>query len=174
MLPLILPHADHGGPEITQHLRHVVSLLRNQYLLSAVCGFEFLRDPPQQYQPKVMEMFENIEENVTNWEDETNCTYLRPKILDRGNIRWNWSYLWVWGRTVLYPVRSTLCDSERIAKKLSAEKHREKFARYESVETHLPASVSPKRRLLKPVCANVDFYSGFVYQCLAFQKSSTP
>ena len=57
------------------------------------------------------------------------------------------------------------------AKKLSAEKHREKeFALYESVERIAGECIAKKRRLLKPVCANVDFYSGFVYTMLGLPK----
>ena len=68
-----------------------------------------------------------------------------------------------------------MCSSDLIlkeyAKKLSAEKHREKeFARYESVERIAGECIAKKRRLLKPVCANVDFYSGFVYAMLGLPK----
>ena len=51
------------------------------------------------------------------------------------------------------------------------KKHEEKeFALYERVERIAGECIAGKRRLLKPVCANVDFYSGFVYTMLGLPK----
>ena len=40
------------------------------------------------------------------------------------------------------------------------------FALYELVEKEAGELIMHKRKLFKPVCANVDFYSGFVYSML--------
>jgi len=40
----------------------------------------------------------------------------------------------------------------------------------QSVERIAGECIARKRRLLKPVCANVDFYSGFVYTMLGLPK----
>lgn len=42
----------------------------------------------------------------------------------------------------------------------------EEFELYERVERIAGECLMAGRRLLKPVCANVDFYSGFVYSML--------
>ena len=41
-----------------------------------------------------------------------------------------------------------------------------KNERYEKVEEIAGELIMHKRKLFKPVCANVDFYSGFVYSML--------
>ena len=42
----------------------------------------------------------------------------------------------------------------------------EEFALYTAVERLAPEVIASKRRIYKGVCANVDFYSGFVYRML--------
>ena len=62
------------------------------------------------------------------------------------------------------------------ARRLSEEKGREEeFGLYERVERIAGECLMSGRRLLKPVCANVDFYSGFVYSMLGIpQELFTP
>ena len=51
--------------------------------------------------------------------------------------------------------------------KLSCEKGREdEFKLYSLVEKLAPEVIAEERRIYKGVCANVDFYSGFVYRML--------
>ena len=53
------------------------------------------------------------------------------------------------------------------ARKLSEEKGKVKeFELYERVEKIAKDLIMSKRDMHKPVCANVDFYSGFVYTML--------
>ena len=42
----------------------------------------------------------------------------------------------------------------------------DEFALYDTVERIAPKLISEHRRTFKTVCANVDFYSGFVYTML--------
>ncbi len=49
------------------------------------------------------------------------------------------------------------------------EKTRE-FELYEKVEAIAGKLIMEQRKLFKPVCANVDFYSGFVYTMLGIPK----
>lgn len=80
-----------------------------------------------------MEMFENIEENVTNWEDERTA-HLPDQMLDRETFDGTGL---IYGMAMLFILLSDprCVILKEYAKKLSAEKHREKeFALYESVE----------------------------------------
>ena len=55
--------------------------------------------------------------------------------------------------------------------KLSVEKHREKeFELYNRVERLASEVIASERRIYKGVCANVDFYSGFVYRMLGLPE----
>ena len=56
-------------------------------------------------------------------------------------------------------------------KKLSDEKGMQKeYALYETVEKEAGQLIMEKRKMFKPVCANVDFYSGFVYSMLGIPE----
>ena len=56
---------------------------------------------------------------------------------------------------------------KKYAKKLSEEKGlQDEFALYDRVERIAAKLISEHRRTFKTVCANVDFYSGFVYTML--------
>ena len=60
---------------------------------------------------------------------------------------------------------------KEFAEKLSDEKGLQKeFALYDRVEKIGLACIRRKRRLFKPICANVDFYSGFVYTMLGIPR----
>ena len=53
------------------------------------------------------------------------------------------------------------------ARSLSEEKElQEEFHLYESVERIASELLKKKKKLSKPICCNVDFYSGFVYSML--------
>jgi len=53
------------------------------------------------------------------------------------------------------------------AERLSVEKGlHEEFEFYDRVERIAAEVIAGHRRLFKPICANVDFYSGFVYSML--------
>jgi citrate synthase len=56
---------------------------------------------------------------------------------------------------------------KKFVQELSVEKGLEKeFALYELVERIAPPIIQQEKNIIKPVCANVDFYSGFAYQML--------
>ena len=58
-------------------------------------------------------------------------------------------------------------DHISYAKQLASEKGLdEEFALYDRVERIAGEEIMSHRKMLKPVCANVDFYSGFVYTML--------
>ena len=61
---------------------------------------------------------------------------------------------------------------KRFAQALAEEKGMtEEFDLYDKVEGIAGKLIMEHRKPFKNVCANVDFYSGFVYRCLAFRKS---
>jgi len=63
-----------------------------------------------------------------------------------------------------------LCFKEFV-KKLATEKGRERdFKIYETIEELAPKVIASERKIYKGVCANVDFYSGFVYSMLGIPK----
>ena len=56
---------------------------------------------------------------------------------------------------------------KQYAKKLAVAKGREEeYQLYETVEASAKRLINEQHKLSKPVCANVDLYSGFVYSML--------
>ena len=167
----LILHADHGGGNNSTFTTHVVSSSGTDTYSAVAASLSSLKGPRHGgANLKVMEMFENIEENVTNWEDENELRTYLTKMLDREAFDGT-GLVYGMGHAV-YTLSDPRCVIlKEYAKKLSAEKHREKeFALYESVERIAGECIAQKRRLLKPVCANVDFYSGFVYAMLGLPK----
>ena len=60
---------------------------------------------------------------------------------------------------------------KKYAKKLAQEKNcEEEFSLYDRVEKIAPQVISSHRKMYKGVCANVDFYSGFIYEMLGIPE----
>ena len=135
---LLALHADHGGGNNSTFTTHVVSSSGTDTYSAVAASLSSLKGPRHGgANLKVMEMFENIEENVTNWEDENELRTYLTKMLDREAFDGT-GLVYGMGHAV-YTLSDPRCVIlKEYAKKLSAEKHREKeFALYESVELSL-------------------------------------
>ena len=119
---------------------------------------------------KVTHMIENIKENVKDWEDEAEIEEYLAKILDKQAFD---------GAGLIYGMGHavyTLSDPrevilKRYAKSLSEEKElTREFELLERIERIAGKLIAQRRRLFKPICANVDFYSGFVYTMLGIPE----
>lgn len=119
---------------------------------------------------KVMEMMDDIRNHVRDYSDKEEISqYLSKFWLVKHLI--NKGLIYGMGHAVY-----TLSDPrevilKRFARDLAQEKGMMKeFALYELVERLGGRLVMEQRRLFKNVCANVDFYSGFVYTMLGIPK----
>ncbi|MDD7738759.1 MAG: citrate/2-methylcitrate synthase [Fusicatenibacter sp.] len=167
----LILHADHGGGNNSTFTTHVVSSSGTDTYSAVAASLSSLKGPKHGgANLKVMEMFENIKENVSDWEDEEELRSYLIKMLDK-EVFDHSGLIYGMGHAV-YTLSDPRCVIlKRYAKMLSVEKHDEKeFSLYESVERIAGECIARKRRLLKPVCANVDFYSGFVYAMLGLPK----
>ena len=111
-------------------------------------------------------MFKDIEEHVTNWDDDDEVTEYLTKILNREAFD---------GKGLIYGIgHAVYTESDprcvilkKYAQALSNEKGLTKeFELYNRVEGIAIKLMKQHRQLFKPICANVDFYSGFVYEML--------
>ena len=60
---------------------------------------------------------------------------------------------------------------KRFVQELAVEKGRQEDLRlYQNIEAIAPQVIAEKRRIIKGVSPNVDFYSGFVYEMLGIPK----
>ena len=111
-------------------------------------------------------MFAYIKEHVANWRDETQIEAYLERILRR-EVFDHAGLIYGMGHAVYTESDPRAIVLKEYARRLSEEKGREEeFGLYERVERIAGECLMSGRRLLKPVCANVDFYSGFVYSML--------
>lgn len=170
-LALVL-HAEHGGGNNSTFTTRVVSSSGTDTYSAIVAAIGSLKGPLHGgANLAVIDMMNNIKENVQNWtNDDEIAEYLR-KIL-RKEAYDHSGKIYGFGHAVY-----TISDPRAIllkdkARQLSIEKGREEeLALYEAIERIGPQIYyefkGGQEKLISP---NVDFYSGFVYECLKIPK----
>ena len=169
-IALIL-HAEHGGGNNSTFTTHVVSSSGTDTYSSVAASIGSLKGPRHGgANMKVQGMFKDIMENVKDWKNEEEVAAHLQKILDKKAFDKS-GLIYGMGHAVY-----TLSDPRQIilkeyARDLAMEKGRmEEFELYELVERLSGRLVMEHRKLFKNVCANVDFYSGFVYSMLGIPE----
>ena len=164
-------HAEHGGGNNSTFTNHVVTSSGTDTYSAVAASIGSLKGPKHGgANLKVQDMFENIMENCPDWENEESLRDYLNDILDK-KVFDHAGLIYGMGHAVY-----TLSDPrevilKRYAKFLAEEKEKTReFALYEKVEEIAGELIMHKRKLFKPVCANVDFYSGFVYTMLGIPR----
>lgn len=164
-------HAEHGGGNNSTFTSHVVTSSGTD-TYSAVCAsISSLKGPRHGgANLKAQEMFDDLKQKVTDWEDEEQIRGYLMGILNKEEFD-HAGLIYGLGHAVY-----TISDPREVilkdfARQLSEEKGLQKeFALYDRVERIGLECIKEKRKLFKPICANVDFYSGFVYTMLGIPK----
>ena len=160
-------HAEHGGGNNSTFTTHVVSSSGTDTYSAIAASLGSLKGPKHGgANIKVIQMFENIKENIKDWEDEDEVSsylsdILNKKAFDKSGL------IYGMGHAVysLSDPRANILKS--FVEKLSKEKNKTKeFKLYSLIERLAPDVIAKERRIYKGVSANVDFYSGFVYDML--------
>lgn len=160
-------HAEHGGGNNSTFTTHVVTSSGTDTYSSVAASIASLKGPKHGgANLKVQMMFEDIKKNVSNWNDEAELRNYLQKILNKEAFD---------GAGLIYGIGHavyTLSDPrevilKRYAQKLSEEKGlTEEFNLLLNIERIAKELITASRKTFKPICANVDFYSGFVYTML--------
>jgi citrate synthase len=115
-------------------------------------------------------MFDDIKEHCSNWENEEEIRNYLEKILN-GEAFDGSSLVYGMGHAVYTDSDPRAVILKRYAERLAEEKGlMDEFRLYEKVEEVSKDLIMKKHRRFKPVCANVDFYSGFVYTMLGIPR----
>lgn len=169
-IALIL-HAEHGGGNNSTFTTHVVTSSGTDTYSSIAASIGSLKGPRHGgANLKVQNMFEDIKANVKDWTDEKEVEEYLRKILNKEAFDHS-GLIYGMGHAVytLSDPREKLLKS--FAEKLAKEKGLEnEFALYDRVERLAKEEIMTHRKMFKPVCANVDFYSGFVYTMLGIPE----
>ncbi|MCR4586067.1 MAG: citrate/2-methylcitrate synthase [Lachnospiraceae bacterium] len=160
-------HAEHGGGNNSTFTTHVVTSSGTDSYSAMAAAIASLKGPKHGgANLKVQRMFADIKDKVKNWEDEAALTEYLDKVLDKKAFD-KAGLIYGMGHAIY-----TLSDPRKVilkegAKKLAEEKGRmDEFELYDRVERISAELITKRRRVFKPVCANVDFYSGFLYSML--------
>ncbi|MBQ5951901.1 MAG: citrate/2-methylcitrate synthase [Lachnospiraceae bacterium] len=165
-LALIL-HMEHGGGNNSTFTTHVVTSSGTDTYSTMAAALCSLKGPKHGgANIKVMEMMDDIRHHVTDVTDEEAlAAYIRKIVAKEAYDRTGLVY------GIGHAVYSLSDPRARVFKgfveRLAKEKGREKeFAMYNAVAKLTPGILAENRQMYKAVCANVDFYSGFVYSLL--------
>lgn len=159
-------HAEHGGGNNSTFTTHVVTSSGTDTYSSVAASLGSLKGPKHGgANIEVCEMFDNIKENVPDFDRGKLKDYV-ARILDKDAYD-HTGLVYGMGHAV-YSLSDPRADILRsFAEKLAAEKHMEKEYEMRNYVAQAAAElIAEKRKIYKGVAANVDFYSGFVYDML--------
>ena len=165
-IALIL-HAEHGGGNNSTFTTHVVSSSGTDTYSAIAAALGSLKGPKHGgANIKVTGMFEDIKKNVKDWEDKEEVSRYLAKILNKQAFD-NAGLIYGIGHAIYSVSDPRAKVFKKFVKSLSEEKGLSKeFALYSLVEELAPDVIAKERKMYKGVSANVDFYSGFVYDML--------
>jgi citrate synthase len=160
-------HAEHGGGNNSTFTTHVVTSSGTDTYSTIAAALASLRGPKHGgANIKVMEMFDDIKEHISDWTDEEEIRAYLQKILNKEAFD-GAGLIYGMGHAI-YSISDPRAKAlEGFVKKLADEKGmQEEYALYSLVEKIAPEEIKAKRKSNREVSANVDFYSGFVYSML--------
>ncbi len=160
-------HAEHGGGNNSTFTTHVVtSSGTDTYsaVAAAIASLKGFRHGGANMKTK--HMLEDIKTHVLNWNDENAIREYIAKIVDKQAFDCT-GLVYGIGHAVYTRSDPREVILKEYAQKLAEEKGRTaEYEFYDRVERIAKEVIAEKRHLFKPICANVDFYSGFVYDML--------
>lgn len=165
-LALVL-HAEHGGGNNSTFTTHVVTSSGTDTYSSMAASLGSLKGPKHGgANIKVTRMFADMKEQVKDWNDEEEVKGYLKKLLhkeafDKAGLIYGMGH-------AVYSISDPRAKVfKSFVEKLSEEKgYQKEYQLYANVEKLAPQVIAEERKIYKGVSANVDFYSGFVYQML--------
>lgn len=174
-LSLIL-QAEHGGGNNSAFTVRVLSSTGTDTYSAIAAAVGSLKGPKHGgANAKMLAQMEEIKANVKDWNDEAEVLEYLKKILrkEAGD-----------GKGLIYGMGHavyTISDPRAVILKEKARElaevtgHQEEFRLHDLVQRLAPQAFREVKGLEKDICANVDFYSGFVYQMMDLpQELYTP
>lgn len=169
-------HMDHGGGNNSTFTTHVVTSSGTDTYSTIAAALASLKGPKHGgANIKVTKMFDDMKEQLDDWEDEDAIRQYLYDLLDKKAFDQK-GLIYGMGHAI-YSVSDPRADIfkgfvEQLAKEKGYEKE---YKLYATVERLAPEVIAQKRRIYKGVNANVDFYSGLVYSMLGLpDKLYTP
>lgn len=160
-------HAEHGGGNNSTFTTHVVSSSGTDTYSAMAAALCSLKGPKHGgANIKVVKMINNIKKHITDYNDEEQIREYLTKILNKEAFD-KTGLIYGMGHAIYSISDPRARVFKGFVKSLSEEKGRQaEYQLYTNIEKIATELIMEKRHTNKPVSANVDFYSGFVYSML--------
>ncbi len=165
-LSLVL-HAEHGGGNNSTFVTRVVTSAGSDTYSAIAAAIGSLKGPKHGgANLKVMAMMEDIKANVKNWDNREEISQYLTKIINKQAFDGS-GLIYGMGHAIytLSDPRAVLIK-EKAIELAQAKHHEEELNLYMTVEELTPEIFEKVKGSRKEISANVDFYSGFVYNIL--------
>ena len=168
---LLIVQAEHGGGNNSTFTVRVTSSTRTDTYSSIAAGIGSLKGPLHGgANIKVIKMFHHLKEQISDWTstDEID-TYLqrmlRKEAYDQSGL------IYGIGHAVYTKSDPRAVQLKRLACELAKEKGRvEEYEFLKLIEQEGIKCLMEYRNSDKPACANLDFYSGFIYEMIGLPE----
>ena len=173
---LLIIQAEHGGGNNSTFTVRVTSSTRTDTYSSIAAGIGSLKGPLHGgANIKVINMFHHLKEQISNWTniDEIDTYLMRmlnKEAYDKTGL------IYGIGHAVYTMSDPRAVQLKKLAGELAKEKGREQEYEFlKLIEQESIKQISAFRKTRKPICANLDFYSGFIYEMIGLpQEIYTP
>jgi len=164
---LLILHAEHGGGNNSAFTTHVVSSSGTDTYSAVGAAVGSLKGPKHGgANLRVKAMIDNIKENLNNYSDRSKLKQYLEKIL-KGEVFDQQGLIYGMGHAVYTKSDPRAVILKEKSKELAAAKGKlEEFKLYDNIEKLTKEIFKEQRGEDCEICANVDLYSGFVYQLL--------
>ena len=169
-LALII-HAEHGGGNNSSFTTHVVTSSHSDIYSSVAASVLSLKGSRHGgANLRVMKQIDEIKANVKDWHKSENVVKYLEKIADKkAGDRTGLIYGLGHAVYTISDPRAQMLKAK--AEALAKEKGREaEMKLFELIESEGPKIIKRRHPNAQDVCANVDLYSGFVYDMLGIPK----
>jgi citrate synthase len=172
-LALIL-HAEHGGGNNSTFTIRVTSSTGTDTYSAVASAISSLKGPLHGgANHEVLGMMDNIKEHVKHWDSEQEVKDYLLKLLNKKAYDRSGKIYGI-GHAVYTVSDPRAILLKKQARELAKEKNRlEEFELYCLIEKLAPKIFYDFKgdKVAKRVCANVDFFSGFVYNCIGIREA---
>lgn len=164
---MLVLHAEHGGGNNSAFVCRATSSTGTDTYSSIAAAIGSLKGPKHGgANAKVTSMMNNIECNISDWDDDDEIKAYLTKII-KGEANDGSGLVYGMGHAIY-----TLSDPRAVILKAKAESlaaakgYTKEFNLYKAVERLTPEVFHEVKGTTKAICANVDMYSGLVYKML--------
>ena len=164
---MLMLHAEHGGGNNSTFTTRVLSSSGTDAYSAYAAAIGSLKGPKHGgANTKVGEMISDIAYNVEDWSDEDQIADYLAKIVRKEAFDGT-GLIYGLGHAVYTKSDPRARLVKQYAQKLAEEKGKEdKLLLIENIEKMGPQVMRDVRGITKPICANIDLYTGFVYSML--------